>query len=264
MNPESESHRDRLERELVHRYRAQHAHDRKGNLAMAMQTKAMRWAGVAVVLALGVVACTTPTSTDREMGKQIQFSLPADLEADASTADQLALRVNTKQVLHELRMLGYEDVNVGFRETVDGGMTVDLTVFDDGVDADRMIRHLSERFASLRAAEVDVRPLHTVIEEPLYAKFSRDVLKIEVGGDSDAEIKARILAELQAKGIDSGSVEVHTEGGITTIDMSVDDPNFQTHDVIDLKIEGTSTVEVPVGGPASEDGVVQEEVRQKN
>lgn len=223
---------------------------------MAMQTKAIRWAGVAVVLALGVVACTSPTSTELEMGKQIQFSLPTE---------EGKIDADVKHVLQDLEERGFDEVSIAFRETSDGMQVLDLAIWDPDLDAERAIRELTERHAALRAADVDVTSLHTIVEEPLYAKLSRDVLKIEVGGtETDEELKARILSELAAKGLDGSTVDVMTKDGVTTIDMTAEGDGVHDHDVIELKVDAPTEVDLPVGGGEGEDGVVVEEVEKKN
>ena len=148
---------------------------------MAMQMKSMRWAAGALALVLGAVACTTPTSTDVEMGKQIQFTLPAELAADGSYAEVSNLLIDTKQVVQELADRGVVRVNVGVREDVDGATTVELTIWDADLDAEQTIRDLTARFAALREADVDVSSLHTEIREPLYAKLSREILLVGQG-----------------------------------------------------------------------------------
>ena len=256
MKKHDASHRQRLEDELVHLYRARRAHDTRGRLAMVMQTKAIRWAAGVAILALGVAACTTPTSTDVEMGKQIQFTLVPS-EGGASP------EIDTRAVVAELEARGLADVNVGYREDVDGATTVDLMVWGEGVDARAAIVALSERIPALADADVDVSPLETRVTEPLYAKLTRDVLRIEVGGESDAEIRAQILADLASRGIEGGQVDVRTEDGMTTIDMTIDDDGHQTHDVVELQLDGATTVEVPVGGDDDVTFTI-EEVEKKN
>lgn len=254
-------HRAHLEEQLVARYRAQRVHRRRGMVQMAMQANVMRWATVAVALTLGVVACTTPTTTEVEMGHQIRFTVPAD-PAVIDRGDELMK--STKAIVEALESReGVEVATVDLRGS-DTAVSLDLVLWGDGLDGDRLADDLIAQFPVLEGAAVEVHLLNGEVREPLYAKLSRQVLSIEIGGGSDEEIRAHILEQLRASGFGEGSdVTVQQSDGITTLQINAVGDGVEQETVIEV-IGGPLPETVELGGEEGEgERVIIEKVKKQ-
>lgn len=185
---------------------------------MTLQNNRFRWAAIALALGLGIVACSTPTTTELELGQQVRFTVPSD-PAAVDAGDELMK--HTREIVASLEQRpGLEVASVDLRGS-ESGTTLDLVMWGENLDAHALVRDLVAQYPVLQGAAVDVTPLHSEVREPLYAKLSRKVLNIEVGGGTDEEIRARILEQLHAGGFGEGSdVQVYQAEGRTTLQIN--------------------------------------------
>lgn len=245
------AHRDALEEELVTRFRTQRVHSRRETFVMTMQKNAFRWAAVALALGLGIVACSTPTTTEMELGQQLRFTMPVD-PADADATEGLFESVRAMESMLAQRP-GLQVASVNLRGD-DAATTLDLVVFGNDLDSDALVRDLTAAYPVLGSGVVDVEPLHTEIREPLYAKLSRQVLHIEVGGGSEEEIAARILAQLRTQGFGEGSdVQVQRADGMTTLHINAVGDGVVEEAVIEVN-GGTLPENIDLGGAEAGEG----------
>lgn len=254
--------RDGLEEELVSQFRAQRVRRRRGTFAMTMQKNAFRWAAIAVALGLGIVACSTPTTTELELGQQLSFTVPVD-PADRDATESLFENVRAMEAMLSQRP-GLEVATVTLSAD-DAATTLDLVVFGDDLDPDALVRELTTAYPVLGTGTIETEPLHTEIREPLYAKLSRQVLHLEVGGGSEEEIAARILEQLRAQGFDEGSkVQVQKADGTTTLQINAVGEGVVEETVIEVVgDELPETIEI--GGTEGESGehVIVERVKKQ-
>jgi hypothetical protein len=236
----------RLESELVDEYRALRADDQRG-MSMFFNARVARWATLGLVLALGIVACTTPTTTEVEMGERVSFRL--DLN-DFQAANGIMKRVGEVADFIGAQP-GVDDVSANVAISDEPGQAtgeLQLILWGQGLDADRVARKVIERFPTLEGAVWTHEPLVGEVRESLAKKLGREVLSLsfDVGGETEEEIRASILAQLAAEGLaDGAEVRVSRDGDLTTIGISVDGPVTETQTLIDLQGD-IDRVEVPI------------------
>ncbi len=255
------SHRDRLETELVDRYRIQRAHASPGTL-MGMPVRTLRRATLGLVLVIGAVACTTPTTTDMEVGTQLDFTIPAgsDEAAVSTVMDDLDAIIGDASARAHA-----DDVAVILRSLGNGTHEVRLTLWGDRVDTEALRADLASRFVALRDADVTIERLHTEVQESLFAKLSREVFAIEVSGASDEERRAAIMQQLHDGGHgDVSDVRVETGGGRQTYQIDIEGDGFTEETTIRiLGDEAPTSIELPTGEVEGKGTVEAIEVRKK-
>jgi hypothetical protein len=260
--------RDRLEEDLTERFRARRVSSGGGTISMRLANHPLRWATLGLALVLGAVACTTPTSTEVEMGQELTFHVP---QADAAASRTFVDQTRTIADWTSARP-GVDDLNVSVASSDRGGtgfVDLGLMVWGQDLDADRLVRDLRSEYPILADAVVETRDLVGKVHESMAHKLARQALSLDVSGDTADEIRANILAQLAAAGLGEGAqVDVQQGDGSTTIGVTVSTDGRQTEDIIDLVgDEVPEGVEVPVGADPTDDGdgatvVEKEEVRK--
>lgn len=202
-------HRDRLEAELLGAYRDRYPHHRRYLMLLNPWNRAARlaMAGLAVAL-LGVGACTTSTTTEVEMGQKLTITMngPAGEKADDSLrqleADLERFFAGRPEV---------EGLNFNFRGT-DAGTVFEVMAWGHDVDAASLEAGLRAQVPGLSAATVAIEPLSGSVRENLLEHFGHKVLglEMELSGETADEIRAQIMAQMAAAGIE-GDAQVQVE-----------------------------------------------------
>ena len=250
-------HRDRLEQELVDRYRDITA-NRRQTMAWIPRGATARWATVGLALVLGAAACATPTTTEREMGQQLGFTF--DTEARKDERVEAFLESHSEMVKSLGSRPGVDEVSVNVRESPNE-LSLEMILWGKGIDASAIARELRERHPVLAEADFDSRELTTRVRESLGAKLSRNVFHLELGSGSEEEMRAELLAQLAAQGFEGdATVDVQRDGDMTTIGVTISGEGHETADVIEIigEVDGTN-LELPVGATVegNEDGIVK-------
>lgn len=205
----ADGHRERLQAELLDAYRDRRPRNRRYLMLLNPWNRAARLAlaGLAVAL-LGVGACTTSTTTEVEMGQKLTITMagPAGDKAD----DGQRLLEGELDRFFAARP-GVEGVNFNLRG-FDDRTVFEVMAWGRDLDASTLEADLRAQVPGLGAATVDVQPLSGTVEENLLEHFGHEVLglEMEISGETADEIRAQIMAQMAAAGID-GDAQVHVE-----------------------------------------------------
>jgi hypothetical protein len=203
------AHRDALEETLVARWRAGRS---RGWIHMfSPSSKFGRVAlAAAVVVGLGIAACSMPTESQVEMGKRFSLTLNAD---GTATRSFLEMHQDAHATLEEIKaMPGVESVNVNVMENTQNVTQIDLMVWGAEVPVAAIQEKLETALAG-GATELELSDLTATVKENWASKLGREVLHIDVASNlSDEEARAAILEQLAASGYPNARVGVLTEG----------------------------------------------------
>lgn len=198
-------HRDRLETALLDAYRDRYPHHRRWLMLLNPWNRVARFAmaGLAVAL-LGVGACSTSTTTEVEMGQKVTIAMAAKADVDLQT-----LQTQLNEFFHAQPGLEGVNLNVQVR---DGQTTLDVMVWGQDLDGAALAAGLREQVPALAGATVSVTPLTGEVRENLLSHLGHEYLgvELEVKGQTADEIRAQILQQLAARGID-GDAQVQVE-----------------------------------------------------
>lgn len=218
--PESE-HRKLLEDDLLLRYRNIHSKKKRFLNMLNPHTRFTRFAviGLAMLL-LGVTACSTQTTSEVEIGKQVSVSFDGQLTT-ASGEKTIDINERIQEVMHQLSGAdGIEELNVNIEQDGEGNLTLSLMLFGDDIDSEMLTAMLHDSFPEMPDAEILIEILEGTIEESWAERFGREVFHFESSGGSDEEIHAQILQQIQEQGFDGDAeVIVNTEDGEQTIEI---------------------------------------------
>jgi hypothetical protein len=204
--------RNKLEDDLLLRYR--NIHPQKKRL-LTMLNPTSRFARFAIaglaMLLLGVGACTTETTTEVEVGKNVSISLDGTFEA-ADGSGSVLKSVDINQRIADLMAQftsahGVEGVNVNVEETPDGDMTLSLMLMGEGLDDEVISNMLRESFPELPDAKVLVEVVEGTITESWAERFGRQVFDMEIDGTTEEQIRAQVLRQVAEQGFE-GDLEV--------------------------------------------------------
>lgn len=199
------SHRDRLETALLDAYRDRYPHHRRWLMLLNPWNRVARLAlaGLAVAL-LGVGACTTSTTTEVEMGQKVTIALADKADVDLSTVHAQLNDFFGAQP-------GLEGVNLNV-QVCNGQTTIDAMAWGQDLDGSALEAALRDQVPALAGATVTVTPLTGSVHENVLAHLGRECLgiELEVTGQTADEIRAQILQQLAARGID-GDAQVQVE-----------------------------------------------------
>lgn len=197
--------RDRLEAMLLDAYRDRYPHHRRWLMLLNPWNRVARFAlaGLAVAL-LGVGACSTSTTTEVGMGQKVSINLAAKAAVDLSS-----LQSQLNEFLHTVP--GVEGVNLNVRR-MDDDTQVDLMVWGQDLDASALESGLRGQVPALAGATIAVSPLTGSVRESLLSHLGHEYLGVEldVKGQTADEIRAQILQQLAAQGVD-GDAQVQVE-----------------------------------------------------
>ncbi len=218
--PDSD-HRSHLEDDLLLRYRNIHSKKKRFITMLNPHTPLARFAvfGLAVML-LGITACSTQTTTEVEIGKQVSVSLDGEI----STPDgdkSIDINERIQEVMTQLEnTAGIEELNVNVEQDGEGNLTLGLMLFGDDIDGEALTAMLRDSFPEMPDAAILIEVMEGTIEESWAERLGREVFHFESDGGSDEEIRAQILQQIQEQGFEGeAEVIVNTEGGEQTIEI---------------------------------------------
>lgn len=202
-------HREQLEDRLLGAYRDRYPRHRRYLMLLNPWNRAARlaMAGLAVAL-LGLGACTTSTTTEVEMGQRLTITM-AGLAGDK--ADDSLRQLEGELDRFFASRPEVEGVNFNLRGS-EAGTVFEVMAWGDAVDAADLEADLRAQVPGLAATTVSIEPLTGSVRENLLEHFGHEVLglEMELSGETADEIRAQIMAQMAAAGID-GDAQVHVE-----------------------------------------------------
>jgi hypothetical protein len=207
-----------LEADLLTRYRKLHPQNRRWLVLLNPWNRTARFgfAGLAACL-LVVVACTTETITEVEVGKQVIMNMETDVNEDVNVYVNVDLRsIHTfihiaqedpSQPQNEISALltaqpGVEDVSVSVSVEEEGEryINVDILVFGSDLDGEGLVSALTDSYPALSHAAVTINNLHTTFSESLASKIGRTLFRVEGSRPAPHELRLQVLEELATRG----------------------------------------------------------------
>jgi multidrug efflux pump subunit AcrB len=177
--------------------------------------------GSAAVLLLVLGACYTPTTYEMPMGQQVSVtfetptgSSPADL---AAKARELAETLRGKP--------GIERVNVSVNQESGQPGRVDVMAWGQGLTRESITSALQGKLAKLQISDIQSTPLTGTLCESWAKRLGRAIFDIQVSGETAEEIRAQILSQLAAQGVEGAQVDVQVQEGMKTIQITTGDGN---------------------------------------
>jgi len=227
----SNDHRESLAAELLPRFRSLHPRNRSWLSMFNPWNRAIRltYIGLAMLI-LGVGACSTKTTTEVEVGKQLSISFSEISLADGSPEHTTDLQ----QCLERIHFLlgvtpGVEVFNINLRNDGSGDSILDIILFGRDLDGEELANRVRKSVPVLAEAPIAISDLGGTITESWAQRLGRQVFNIKIGDSTEEEIRVQVLQQLQEQGF-SGSAEVNT----------VKDGNKQ---MIEIKVNGDEGIE---------------------
>jgi hypothetical protein len=227
-----------LEAELLSRYRELYPRNRRWLMLLNPWNRVARFVFVGLALCLiVVVACTTETITEVDVGKRLHMDLEAGSADDTAEGKFLFVfhYLSPEDVTKEARNMtdlllpqpGVSDASVSINQQRSGDVNaveIDMLVWGSDLDADGLLRVLCESYPALADASVSVDNLHATIEESIAAKIGRELLRVEVSGSDREELRRQVLEQLTAQGFaGDAKVVVETEDDQKTIHIELEE-----------------------------------------
>lgn len=161
---------------------------------------------VMILLALGIAACTVPTSYEVGMGQKLAIKLPASVAKDGGLEQPL------QEITDYLDTLpGVEQAGVAVR-IMGGEVSLELMVWGQDLAADDLAGDLRARFPLLAEAEITSEELSGTVRGSLAEAFGHTAIGLEVSGETAEEVREQILAQLAAQGF-GGDAQVEVVDG---------------------------------------------------
>jgi hypothetical protein len=149
---------------------------------------------VMVLLALGIAACTVPTSYEVGMGQKLNITLP---DKGGACAD---LEPTLREISHYLDGLpGVEQAGVAVR-VMGGATTIELMVWGQDLAAGDLAADLRSRFPLLAEAQITTEELSGTVHGSLAQAFGHAAFGLEVDAGTAEEARQQILQQLAAQG----------------------------------------------------------------
>ena len=185
------------------------------------QTRFARYAfiGLAMLL-LGVGACSTQTTTEVEIGKQVSVALDGQLTTP-NGEKTIDINARVQEVMQQFSSAdGVDGVEVNIEQDGEGHLSLSLMLFGDDLDGETLTAMLRSSFPEMPDAQILVETLEGTIEESWAERLGREVFHFESAGGSDEEIRAQVLQQIYEQGFEGeAEVIVNTEGGEQTIEI---------------------------------------------
>lgn len=186
---------------------------------------------VLLLAVLGVGACTVPTETELEMGHRLTYTL-----TDKSVMSRIGDLVQFLEV-----QPGVDEVAIQEIAADDGPLDIDLIVWGRGIDVDSLVAAIGRAFPAMAGGLEETEVLSTEVMTSFAEKLGHNILHMDLHVEgTDAEIKAQILEQIYENGFDGqADVDVHTEDGVTTVDLEMvhEDAGEVTEDVIKIELK---------------------------
>lgn len=202
-----------LEKDLLLRYRQTHSSGKRWYSMLKLQTRFARMAvaGLAVLL-LGLGACTTETSTEVEVGKQLRIDLAGHLQG-ARGMKTIDLNQRIQKVVQDFSAApGVENVNVNLDQNGEGDLALSLVLMGDNLDRETLTTLVRKNFPELPDADIQVQSLEGSLTESWAHRLGREVFHLDADGQSVEEIRAQVFQQLADQGF-QGDAEVKVTAG---------------------------------------------------
>lgn len=164
------------------------------------------------VVAVG--ACVTPVEYEIPVGNRIAISLDADI-AGGLDPEAIGQYISENFPVERLEMhLGIErrvTEDEQGRAHEGAEMRLELTVLGPGVDVEEVWEDLQTAFPVLETGRIEDVPLAATVHGTLGGKLSGGAIDRVIDGEGVEEAKRRILADLEAQGIDPSQADVQVE-----------------------------------------------------
>lgn len=224
-----------LEDDLLSRYRKLHPNNRRWLMLLNPWNRIARFvfAGLAVCLIV-VGACSTETTTEVDLGKQLHLGLDATDEDQSAegrflfTYMYLSQENMTREAAAMSKLLisqpGVEDASVSINQQDNGEVILDILAWGEGLDADELMMTLKKHYPVLADASLTVSDLNSKIKESLASKIGRAALHLEVSGTHKEELRQQFLEQLAAQGFDGHvDLDIETDGDQKTIHIEMEE-----------------------------------------
>jgi len=186
---------------------------------------------ILLLAVLGVGACTVPTETEVEMGQRLTYTL-----TDKSVMSQIGDLVQFVEA-----QPGVEEVLIQEEATDDGPLVIDLVAWGRGFKVDALTGRIAAAFPDLAKGRLETEVLSTDVKTSIAEKIGHDVFHFDIVAEGiDSEIRAQILQQIYESGFEGlAEVDVHTEDGVTTIDLEMvhEGEGVETEDVIKIEMK---------------------------
>jgi len=177
--------------------------------------------GSAVVLLLALGACYTPTTYEMPMGQQV--SVTFETSTGSSPTDLAAKARDLAEALHESPGIERVSVSVGQGNGQVG--RVDVMAWGQGLSRESIMSALHGKVTELQISDIQSTPLTGTLCESWAKRLGRTLFDIEVRGETAEEIRAQILGQLAAQGVEGAQVDVQVQEGMKTIQITAGDGN---------------------------------------
>ncbi len=185
---------------------------------------------ILLLAVLGVGACTVPTETEVEMGQRLTYTL-----TDKAVMGQIGDLVQFVEV-----QPGVDQVSIREEATDDGPLVIDLVVWGRGIKVDALTGRIADAFPAMADGRLETEELSTEVKTSIAEKIGHSVFHFDIVAEgTDNEIKAQILEQIYEGGFEGlAEVDVHTEDGVTTIDLEMthEGDGVETEDVIKIEM----------------------------
>jgi hypothetical protein len=185
---------------------------------------------VLLLAVLGVGACTVPTETELEVGQRLTYTL-----TDKAVMSQVG-----DLVQFVIAQPGVDDVHIEEEATDDGPLVIDLVVWGRGFKIDTLVSRIGEAFPAMAKGHLETEVLSTDVKTSIAEKLGHDFLHLDLHVEgTNAEIRAQILEQIYESGFEgTADVDVHTEDGVTTVDLEMthEGVSGETEDVIKIEM----------------------------
>jgi len=164
-----------------------------------------RLAVASVVFAtLAIGACQVPVEMELVMGHQMRFRLPATDDIHRQV-ESLTGEIQAFAPVEEIEVQVH-------RSSEDDYMVVQLGVWGEGVDPERVFAHLRDRLPVMQEVECDAQPLAGTVRTTLGDRLGYDFFHLALDQENVESARAAVLEELAASGFD-GDAHVTVEEG---------------------------------------------------
>lgn len=224
-----------LEDDLLSRYRELHPKNRRWLMMLNPWNRTARFVLTGLALCVIVVgACSRETTTEVELGKQMQLDLAAgaedrsaqsqyDLTFEFLAQEEVTLRAEAMSKLLA-EQPGVENASVSINQQSNGEVSVNVLAWGKDLDTDELLATLAKDYPVLANAHVSIDDLNATVTETYAAKFAREVFRIEVTGSDPEELRAQVLEKLAAQGFEGdATVHVDTDGDQSTITIELEE-----------------------------------------
>lgn len=169
------------------------------------------------LLMLSLGACTISTTTELKMGQKVVIEM-------AAQPDLVLAEVNRELLAFLQLQPDIENVSASLSELSDGSAVFSILIWGNALPWEQLLADLRRCVPTLATADIQTEPLAGTMKETLAAKWKRKLLRLEIDPGTEDEIRAQIMTQLAAQGIDNGAlVDVKIDGEQTGITITVEE-----------------------------------------